>query len=145
MDCSVMIWWLRHFPGWQCQDLSGSSCERVEHEDAWVSGSFRSHFHTWISHNSVLTLTPLKVFGVKGKDWRNGSTLLSSIQTLGQKLMQLWMEINVTLHKVVETVPQQMPSVGTGSQWNVLVQRVRVSDCGCQLELSSSDWHSLMH
>ena len=31
-------------------------------------------------------------------------TLLSSIQNLGQKLMQLWMEINVvTLHKIVET------------------------------------------
>ena len=34
------------------------------------------------------------------------STLLSSIQNLGQKWMQLWMEINVvTLHKVVETMP----------------------------------------
>ena len=39
-------------------------------------------------------------------------TLLSSIQNLGQKLMQLWMEINVvTLHKVVETMPQQMRSL----------------------------------
>ena len=78
---------------------SGSSCERVEHEDTWVSGSMRSHFHTWIGHHRVLTLTPLKVFGVKGKDWKNGLTLRSSIQNLGQRLMQLWMEINVvTLH-----------------------------------------------
>ena len=64
---------------------------------------------TWIGHHKVLTLTPMKVCGVKRKDWRNGSTLLSSIQNLGQKCMQLWMEINVvTLHKVVETMPQQM-------------------------------------
>ena len=105
-------WWLGHIPGQQCQDSLGSSCERVEHEDTWVSGSMRSHFHTWIGHHRVLTLTPLKVFVVKGKDWRNGLTLLSSIQNLGQKLMQLWMEINVvTLHKVVETMPQQMHSV----------------------------------
>ena len=74
--------------------------------------STRSHFHTNWLPQSPDTLTPLKVFGVKGKDWRNGSTLLSSIQNLGQKLMQLRMEINVvTLHKVVETMPQQMHSV----------------------------------
>ena len=36
----------------------------------------------------------------------------SSIPNLGQKLVQLWMEINVvTLHKVVETTPQQMRSI----------------------------------
>ena len=85
-NCSVMIWgcfswsglgtasqqsswmswmtrlshqfFLGHIPGWQCQDSSGSSCERVEHEDTWVSGSTRSHFHTWIGHHRVLTLTP---------------------------------------------------------------------------------------
>ena len=92
--------------------VSRSSCERVEHEDTWLSGSMRSHFHTWIGHHRVLTLTPLKVFGVKGKDGRNVSTLLSSIQNLGQKWMQLRMEINVvTLHKVVETMPQQMLSI----------------------------------
>ena len=45
-----------------------------------------------------------KSLGCAGK---NGLTLLSSIQNLGQKWMQLWMEINVvTLHKVVETMPQ---------------------------------------
>ena len=39
-------------------------------------------------------------------------TLLLSLQNLGQRLMQLWTEINVvTLHKIVETMPQQMHSV----------------------------------
>ena len=105
-------WWLEHIPGKQCQDSSGSSCERVEHEDTWVSGSMRSHFHTWIGHHRVLTLTPNTFNGVKEREWWNGSTLLSSIQNLGQKLMQLWMEINVvTLHKVGQTMPQQMHSV----------------------------------
>ena len=62
-------------------------------------------------HHRVLTLTPLKVFVVKGKDRRNDS-LLFLIQNLGQKCMQLWMEINVvTLHKVVETMPQQISSI----------------------------------
>ena len=32
----------------------------------------RSHFHTWIGHHRVLTLTPLKVFGMCWKDWRKG-------------------------------------------------------------------------
>ena len=102
-------WWHGHIPGQQCQDSwDDSSCERVEHEDTWVSRSMRSHFHTWLGHHGVLTLIPLKVFGVKRKDWRNGLTLLSSIQNLVQKWMQLWMEINVvTLHKFVETMPQQ--------------------------------------
>ena len=72
-------------------------------------GSMRSHFHTWIGHHRVLILTPLKVFGVEGKmvwlschQYKNG----------GQKYMQLWMEINiVTLHKLIETTPQQLRSV----------------------------------
>ena len=62
-------WRLGHIAGQQCQDSSGSSCERVEHEDTWVPQSMRSHFHTLAT---VLTLTPLKVFGVQGKDWMNG-------------------------------------------------------------------------
>ena len=41
-----------------------------------------------------------------------GMVWLSSIQNLGQKWIEFWMEINiVTLHKVVETMPQQMCSV----------------------------------
>ena len=52
----------RHIPGWQCQDSSGSTCERVEHEDTWVSGShFNTYFNTWICHHRVLTL---KVLGM---------------------------------------------------------------------------------
>ena len=56
--------------------IQGSSCERIEHEDTWVSGSMRSHFHTWFGPHRVLTLTPLKVFGVR--------------LSFGQKWMQLW-------------------------------------------------------
>ena len=37
-------WWLGHIPGCQCQDSSGSSCERVEHEDTWVSGEHEESF-----------------------------------------------------------------------------------------------------
>ena len=36
--------------------IHSSSSERVEHEDTRVSGSMRSHFHTWIGHHRVLTL-----------------------------------------------------------------------------------------
>ena len=86
-------WWLGHIPGWQCQHSSGSGCERVEHEDTSVR--VHEEFHTWIGHHRVLTLPPFKYLGCAGKDWRNGWTLLSSIQNLGQKWMQLWMEINV--------------------------------------------------
>ena len=63
-------WW--HISGQQCQDSSGSSCERVEQEDTLVSGSMTSHFHTWIGHHRVLTLTALKVFGMcrkRLKEW----------------------------------------------------------------------------
>ena len=51
-------WWLGYVPGWQCQDSLGCSCERVEHEDTCVSGSTRSHFHTWNGPD----FTPIKVF-----------------------------------------------------------------------------------
>ena len=82
---------------------------------AWGHMSVREHEEShisWPTHTWVLTLNPLKVFGVKRKDWRNGLTLLSSIQNLSQICMHLWMEINVvTLQKVVETMPQQLRSV----------------------------------
>ena len=73
-------WWLGHIPRQQCQDPSASSCERVDHGDAWVSGSMRSHFHTWIGHHRVLTSTPLKVFGVKGelKQWFDSRTKMNA-------------------------------------------------------------------
>ena len=119
--------WLGHIPGQQCQDSLGSSCERVEHEDTCISGNMNSHFHVWIGHHKVLTLTQLKVFRVKGKNWRNGSTLLSSIQNLGQKLIQRWVEINVmTLHTVIEAMPQQVHSV--------------IKATGCLLQKASLFW-----
>ena len=104
-------WWLGHIPDQQWQDSSGYSCERVEQEDAYVSGGMRSDFYMWIGHHRVLTFNPwlLKHLGCAGKDWRNG---LTSLQNLGQKGMQLWMEMNVvTLHKFLETMPQLMQSV----------------------------------
>ena len=86
--------------------------ERVEYEDTWVSGSTRTHFHTWIGRHRVLTLPPLKVFGVcwkRLKEWFDSPVINTKSWP---KWMQLWMEINVvTLHKVVETMPQQMHSL----------------------------------
>ncbi|KAF7648268.1 hypothetical protein LDENG_00159640 [Lucifuga dentata] len=42
----------------------------------------------------------------------SGPTLPSSIQDLGEKLMQFWMEINVvTLHKLIEMMPWRMRAV----------------------------------
>lgn len=38
-------------------------------------------------------------------------SILLSIQDLGQNLMQLLMEINVVLHKVVGAVPQRIHTV----------------------------------
>ena len=78
-------WWLGHIPGQQCQDSSVSSCERVEHEDTWVSGSMRGHFHTLIGHHRVPTLPHWKSLRRAGKDWRNGSTLLSSSYKISAK------------------------------------------------------------
>ena len=61
----------------------------------------RSHFHTWIGHHRVLTLTPLKVFGMcwkRLKEWFDSPVINTKSRP---KIMQLWMEINVvTLHKV---------------------------------------------
>ena len=62
-----LTWWLGPIPGQQCQDSSGSSCDRVEHEDTWVSGSTRSHFHKWIGHHRVLTLTLERLWHVLEK------------------------------------------------------------------------------
>ena len=53
-------------------------------------------------------LYPIKIIW----DVLKKTEVLSSIQNFGQKLMQLWMKINVvTLHKVVKTMPQQMHSI----------------------------------
>ncbi len=53
------------------------------------SGSMRHHFHTWIGHHRFQTLTPLRIFGMCLKTLRSGPTLPSSIQDLGEKIMQL--------------------------------------------------------
>lgn len=64
------------------------------------SGSMRHHFQTWIGHHSVQTLNQLRIFGS------------SSIQDLGEHLMQQWMEINlVTLQRLNKTIAQQMNGV----------------------------------
>jgi len=42
----------------------------------------------------------------------SGPTLPSSLQDLGEKLMQHWLEINlVTLQKLIETMPHRMSAV----------------------------------
>ena len=99
-------WWLGHIPGQQCQDSSGSSCERVEHEDTWVSGSMRSHFHTWIGHH----FTPLKFIEMcwkRLKEWFDSPV----INTKSRPKINAMEKNIVTLHKVVKTMPQQMCSV----------------------------------
>jgi len=46
------------------------------------------------------------------KALRSGPTLPSSLQDVGEKLMQLWTEINVvTLQKLIETMPQRTQAV----------------------------------
>ena len=58
-------------------------------------------------------LNPIEnLWDVLEKTLRSAPNLPSSIQDLGEKLMQLWTEINVvTLQKLVETMPQQMRAV----------------------------------
>ena len=72
----------------------------------------RHHFHSWIGYQSP-DLNPIEnLWDVLDKDLRSGPTLPSSIQDLGEKLMQHWMEINlVTLQKLIETMPQRMRAV----------------------------------
>ncbi len=58
-------------------------------------------------------LNPIeKLWDVLEKTFRRGPTLPSSIQALGEILMQLWMGINVvTLQKLIEMMPRQMHAV----------------------------------
>ncbi|KAF7665376.1 hypothetical protein LDENG_00145040 [Lucifuga dentata] len=58
-------------------------------------------------------LNPIEnLWDVLEKTLHSGPTLPSSIQALGENLTQLWTDINVvTLHKVIETMPQRMRAV----------------------------------
>lgn len=58
-------------------------------------------------------LNPIEnLWDVLEKALRSGQTLPSSMQDLGEKLMQHWMEIIlVTLQKFIETMPQRMRAV----------------------------------
>uniref|UniRef100_A0A3B5RET6 Tc1-like transposase DDE domain-containing protein n=1 Tax=Xiphophorus maculatus TaxID=8083 RepID=A0A3B5RET6_XIPMA len=58
-------------------------------------------------------LNPIEnLWDVLEKALCSGQTLPSSIQDLGERLMQHWMEINlVTLQKLIETMPQRMQAV----------------------------------
>ncbi|KAJ0016393.1 hypothetical protein NQD34_014682 [Periophthalmus magnuspinnatus] len=83
---------------------------RTQNVTEWFR-SMRHHFHTWIVHHRVQTLTPLRIFGMC---WRRFCAASDSniINATGEKLMQHWMEINlVTLQKLIETMPQRMCDV----------------------------------
>ena len=69
----------------------------------------RPHFHTWIGHHRLQTpdLNLIEnLWDVLEKALRSCLTLPSSIQNLGEELMQHWMEINlVTLQYLIKTMP----------------------------------------
>ena len=84
--------------------------------ELWKTGSvcMRHHFHTWIGHHRVQTLTPLRIFGMC---WRRLCAVVwlpdyQYSQDLDEKLMQHWTEIHlVTLQKIIETMPQRMRTI----------------------------------
>lgn len=58
------------------------------------------------------------LWDVLEKTLLSSPTLPSSIEDLGEKLMQLWMEMNiVTLHKLIKMIPQRMQPV-IKSRWS---------------------------
>ena len=97
-------WWHGHIPRWQCQDISGSNCERV------VQGAWDIIF----THGLVTTVSRPEPHWescvvVLERALRSGPTLPPSMQDLGEKLMQYRVYTNlVTLQKLIKTIPQQI-------------------------------------
>ena len=97
-------WWHGYTPRRQCQDSSGSNCERA------VQGAWDIIF-THGPQSADLNPTE-NLWDVLEKALRSGLTLPSSIQYHSEKWMQHWMEINlVTLQKLIETMPQRMGAI----------------------------------
>lgn len=56
--------------------------------------------------------TIVNLWDVLEKALRSGPTLPSSMQDLGEKIMQHWMDTNlVTLQKLIKTIPQQICAI----------------------------------
>ena len=63
--------WHRQIPRWQRHDSLGSNCEKSG------SRSMIHNFHTWIGHQRVQNLTPLRIFRCAGENWQEGWVLLT--------------------------------------------------------------------
>ena len=76
---------------------------------ATVSSKYGKHWAWDIFFPESRPLPHWESLGCAEKAFRTGLTLPSSIQDLGEKLMQHWTEINlVTLQKLIKTMPQWM-------------------------------------